>query len=730
MEDLLQKYFGYSTFRPLQREIIEGVLAKKDTFVLMPTGGGKSLCFQLPALMMKGLTIVVSPLIALMKDQVDGLIESGIPATFINSSLFAGDVDERMNAIRRGKIKLLYVAPERLMMPSFLEFLQGIEISLFAIDEAHCISEWGHDFRSDYRQLRILKTKFPGIPQLAMTASATERVQQDIVTQLHFGKESLFFKASFDRPNLRYAALMKDKQFPQLLHFLKDHQSEAGIIYCFSQKGTEAVAEKLRGEGFKALAYHAGLSAETRSTTQEKFVKDKIDIICATIAFGMGIDKSNVRFVIHYDLPKSLAGYYQETGRAGRDGEQSDCLLFYNYGDKRKIEYFFSEIRSESELKHARQELSNMMDFAQAQTCRRRIILKYFGEYYQKDNCGNCDICTRSNSEVKTDATRDAQMFLSCVARVDQRFGIKYVIDVLRGSEDQRILSNRHHDLSTYGIGKDKKVKFWQALAHDLLGSKYLTQDADNYNVLKLTPLAWEIMKGERTFQMSSIPVRAQSSRAGSEVASHNGAGNEEDASRIRLFEKLRVLRKNIADKSGLAPYMIFNDSSLRDMTNRLPKTPSEFIKVLGVSESKSKKYGKLFIEEIHAYLREHQALPRKTVVADYIPPKPAITSSATLRLFRQGQSPVDIAESRGLTLSTVIIHLEAHIASGEISDITRFVQAEKIPRIQAAFRSLGTATLAPIKQNLGESYTYEELRAVRAWDFANPATPNEPRIS
>ena len=348
MEELLHKYFGYTEFRPLQREIIEGVLNKKDSFVLMPTGGGKSLCFQLPALMMPGLTIVVSPLIALMKDQVDGLIANGIPATLINSSLFQGDIEERMRAIKRGKIKLLYVAPERLVMPSFLAFLKEITISLFAIDEAHCISEWGHDFRAEYRQLRILKKSFPDVPVMAMTATATRRVQDDILDQLKFGKGALRYKASFDRANLHYAVLPKEKQLPRLLDFLKKHKDDSGIIYCFSKKSTDALAARLCEAGYKALPYHAGLDSNTRTRNQEKFVKDECDIICATIAFGMGIDKSNVRFVVHYDLPKSMAGYYQETGRAGRDGLESDCLLFFSYGDKRKIEYFFSEIRNPS----------------------------------------------------------------------------------------------------------------------------------------------------------------------------------------------------------------------------------------------------------------------------------------------------------------------------------------------------------------------------------------------
>ncbi len=717
MEELLHKYFGYTEFRPLQREIIEGVLNKKDSFVLMPTGGGKSLCFQLPALMMPGLTVVVSPLIALMKDQVDGLIASGVPATFINSSLYQGDVEERMRAIKRGKIKLLYIAPERLVMPSFLAFLSELTISLFAIDEAHCISEWGHDFRSDYRQLRILRKNFPDVPVIAMTATATQRVQEDILEQLKFTKTALRFKASFDRPNLRYSVLPKEKQFPRLLDFLKSHKDESGIIYCFSKRSTDALASALCDAGYKALAYHAGLDGERRSKNQDKFVKDECDIICATIAFGMGIDKSNVRFVVHYDLPKSMAGYYQETGRAGRDGLDSDCLLFFNYGDKRKIEYFFSEIQNERELRVARDELQNMLGYAESRTCRRKLLLKYFGEHYPKDNCGNCDNCAPSGKQASIDATREAQMFLSCVARVDQSFGIKYVIDVLRGSNDQRILHNRHHTLSTYGIGKEQKVKYWQSLAHELISGKFLVQDTNNYNVLRLTPLAWEVMKGERKLELRTFdePI----SKAKSELPSALPADHE------KLFERLRILRKNIADKENKPPYVIFHDSTLRDIVARLPKTRDEFLNVLGVGESKAVKYGKLFIEEVHGFLRDHPIEKLDLPKAKYIPPPQSETALATYRLFKQGQTPTEIAKSRELAVTTIMTHLEVYIASGEITDISAFVAKEKIPLIQAALEKHGSAVLYPVMEALGkEKFTYDELKVVRAWGNASTEAP------
>jgi ATP-dependent DNA helicase RecQ len=712
MEELLHKYFGYTEFRPLQREIIEGVLQKKDSFVLMPTGGGKSLCFQLPALMMPGLTVVVSPLIALMKDQVDGLIESGVPATFINSSLFAGDVEERMRAVKRGKIKLLYVAPERLVMPSFLAFLAETPISLFAIDEAHCISEWGHDFRSEYRQLRILRKNFPDVPVIAMTATATERVQTDIIEQLKFSKSALRFKASFDRPNLKYSVLPKEKQYQRLLDFLKKHKDDSGIIYCFSKKSTDALAAALCESGYRALPYHAGLDAETRTKNQEKFVKDEVDIICATIAFGMGIDKSNVRFVVHYDLPKSMAGYYQETGRAGRDGLASDCLLFFSYGDKRKIEYFFGDIQSERELRVAQDELNNMLSYAESRTCRRKMLLKYFGEYYPKENCGNCDNCVSPQTTEIIDATREAQMFLACVARVEQRFGIKYVIDVLRGSEDQRILSNKHHNLSTYGIGREQKVKYWQSLAHELIAGKFIIQDADNYGILKLTPAAWELMRGERKLELKKHDEPESKSK--SEIPEILPSGHKE------LFEKLRLLRKNMAQKEGIPPYLIFHDSTLQDMVARLPKTKSELLNVLGVGESKADKYGKLFIEEVHAYLRDHPIEKIDLPKASYIPPPESETSRVTYRLYKQGKTAAEIAAERMITVSTVMTHLEVYIANSEITFISKFITPEKIAPIQAALKKYGDAVLSPIMDALGkDKYTYEDLRVVRAWEYS-----------
>ena len=748
MEELLHKYFGYTEFRPLQREIIEGVLNKKDSFVLMPTGGGKSLCFQLPALMLPGLTVVISPLIALMKDQVDGLIASGVPATFINSSLFQGDVEERMRAIKRGKIKLLYVAPERLVMPSFLEFLKEITISLFAIDEAHCISSWGHEFRADYRQLGSLRKSFPDVPIIGMTATATERVREDIVTQLHLSKDVRKYQASFDRHNLYYSVQPKAEQFEKLLHFLGSHKGECGIIYCLSRKDTESLVEKLQKKGYKALAYHAGLNQDIREENQNAFSCDKVDIICATIAFGMGIDKSNVRFVVHYHLPKNLAGYYQETGRAGRDGLPSDCLLFYTYGDKIKLERFIEQNESKIQRDREFTELNLMLDFAQSHECRRKIILRYFGENYDVENCGACDNCLRkkrlndsgttqrepmqpvrmkkpnllhSNLKVPLqpvreryagvfDATREAQMFLSCVKRVNESFGMNHIVDILRGSESQKIFHNRHQELSTYAIGKSIPKKRWSHIALELLREGYVRRDGNNFDVIKLTAKAKPVLVENAKVIIEEEPKTQIISKATSDLPP-----DHKD-----LFEKLRTLRKNIADRDNIPPYVIFHDSSLRDMVSQLPKTKTEFLNVLGVGESKADKYGKLFLEEIAAYLREHPIAKLDIPKGHYIAPSESDTSLASYRLYKQGQTPEQIAKSRNIVVSTVMTHLEVYIASGEITDISAFVAEEKIPLIQAALEKYGDAVLYPAMEALGkEKFTYDELKVVRAWVYA-----------
>ncbi|MEP7217573.1 MAG: DNA helicase RecQ [Bacteroidota bacterium] len=580
---VLTRYFGYGSFRPMQEEIIDHILAGQDTFVLMPTGGGKSLCYQLPALLMNGITIVVSPLIALMKDQVDSLGESGVAATFLNSSLPAGESSKRLGDIFRGKYKLLYLAPERLLMEGFLEIVQKLPISLIAIDEAHCISEWGHDFRPEYRKLREVRALFPTIPVVALTATATEQVQADIVKQLNL-QQGRIFKASFDRENLYYEVRAKQETYEQIKKYLKTRKGESGIIYCGSRKGVDSLTEKLQRDGFGAVAYHAGLTAKERTTRQDDFIRDNAQIIVATIAFGMGIDKPNVRFVLHYDLPKNLEGYYQETGRAGRDGLPSECILFYSYGDKMKIDYFIDDKTPQNQML-ARKQLAQVIRYAESTLCRHRLLAEYFGETYHGTNCGRCDNCVKPVEHV--DATVLAQKFLSCVRRTGERFGAGYVIDVLAGSENAKILSNRHSNLPVYGIGKDHSKKEWLQLSRQLLAMGYVVQG--DYNVLKLTQKSLGVLLGEEKVFVK--PLREEKTKF---VAAAAGPVDED------IFTRLRRLRKKLADEHDLPPYIIFSDASLRDMASRRPGTLEEFAEISGVGERKLEMYGRIFLEEIN----------------------------------------------------------------------------------------------------------------------------------
>ena len=591
---VLTKYFGFTSFRPMQEAVIDNVLAGEDSFVLMPTGGGKSLCYQLPALLLEGVTVVVSPLIALMKDQVDSLGASGVPATFLNSSISSEESSRRLKGLFRGTYKLLYLAPERLMMYGFLEIVQKLNVSLIAVDEAHCISEWGHDFRPEYRRLRELRTHFPEIPVIALTATATEQVQADIAKQLGMDRGKLF-KASFVRKNLFYEVRDKQDTYAQIKKFVREREGESGIIYCGSRKGCDSLAEKLERDGFPALAYHAGLTAKERSERQERFIRDDVPIMVATIAFGMGIDKPNVRYVIHYDLTKNLEGYYQETGRAGRDGLDSRCILFYSYGDKMRIDHFIDD-KSIEQQELARRQLMRVISYAESTVCRHRQLAEYFGETFLEESCGMCDNCTSSVEQF--DATVMAQKFLSAIKRTGERFGASYVVDVLSGSENARVLQNRHSNLPVFGIGSDVSRKEWMQLARQLLSLGYVVQG--EYNVLKLTAKSMGILFNDEKIFLKKAPKvekAARSARRSHTPVVSTGRLDED------LFNRLRRLRKRLADEQNLPPYIIFSDAALREMASEKPGTLSAFARISGVGEKKLDAYGELFIGEILGHL-------------------------------------------------------------------------------------------------------------------------------
>jgi ATP-dependent DNA helicase RecQ len=591
--DTLRDVFGYCAFRSHQQQIIDGVIAGDDAFVLMPTGGGKSLCFQIPALHRPGVGIVVSPLISLMKDQVDALRANGVRAAYYNSSLGAADSRRVLAELHRGDLDLIYVAPERLMSDGFLERLEDIPVALFAIDEAHCVSQWGHDFRPEYIQLGQLRRHFPDVPLVALTATADPQTRDDILHRLGL-REAAVHIAGFDRPNIRYTVVDKRKPAAQLLAFMRERPDEAGIVYALSRKRVEEVAARLKDEGINAAPYHAGLAAAERQRVQEAFQRDELQVVVATVAFGMGIDKPNVRFVVHYDLPKNIESYYQETGRAGRDGLRAEALLLFGYGDIAISRGLIEKGGNPEQNRIELHKLNAMAGFAEAQTCRRRVLLGYFGERLEQD-CGNCDICL--NPPQTYDATEDARKALSCVYRVGQRFGVGHVIDVLRGSRSQRILELTHDRLSTYGIGAEKSQEDWGALIRQLIHLGYLCQDVASYSVLKLTEQARPLLRGEHPLVLARprVKVRAQKKPGRRKVADFDYDEN--------LFNALRSVRKRLADEAGVPPFVVFGDASLAEMAARRPTDREALLQVSGVGKHKADRYGADFIEEIIGYM-------------------------------------------------------------------------------------------------------------------------------
>ncbi|MFH1653946.1 MAG: DNA helicase RecQ [Pseudomonadota bacterium] len=594
-KEVLRRYWGYDEFLPLQREAIESVCASKDSIVVLPTGGGKSICFQVPAIIMPGLALVISPLISLMKDQIDGLVECGVAAARLDSTLSAAERSQVFKQINSGKLKLLYVSPERIVLDSFVDFLSSIRISFVAVDEAHCVSMWGHDFRPEYRQIGMLKSRFPDLPFHAYTATATQMVRDDIAKQLRLNDPKLLI-GSFDRPNLVYKAQSRTNRQKQICEVLDRHKGESGIIYCIKRSDVDSVCSKLKERGYSVLPYHAGMQPKERKRNQDAFINEKCETIIATVAFGMGIDKSNVRYVIHTGMPKSLEHYQQESGRAGRDGLEAECILFYSGGDfgiwksiMRDMEPKVQEV--------AINKLSDMYNFCTGITCRHKRILAYFGQELKKVSCEACDICF-GDIDLVENPLPEAQKILSCIVRLKERFGGDYTASVLLGSRETRIINNEHHLLSTHGLMSHQTKHAVRDWIEQLVAQGYIERN-DEYKTLSVTKSGWLVLKGQETPRLLKPAKRASEVKKISKVARDSWDGVDE-----RLFEKLREVRRGLANKKAIPAYLVFSDAALRDMARRKPTTESEMLDVNGVGEAKLKQYGKVFLAVIENFAR------------------------------------------------------------------------------------------------------------------------------
>ena len=697
-QEILQSTFGYAGFRHAQQEIIQQILDGNDALVLMPTGGGKSLCFQIPALVRNGTAIVVSPLIALMQDQVDALQPLGIKAAFLNSSLSLPEVQEVEQALRAGELDLLYVAPERLLTNAMLDLLDQCELALFAIDEAHCVSQWGHDFRPEYQQLRILHQRYPNIPRIALTATADQRTRDEIISQLQLSDAKVFIN-SFDRPNIHYAITDGSNPKQRLWQFLENnHPDDAGIVYCLSRKKVEATAEWLADQGRKALPYHAGLPPETRQQNQQQFLREEGVIIVATIAFGMGIDKPDVRFVAHLSLPKSIEAYYQETGRAGRDGSPANAWMAYGLQDVITLRQFTQE--STADEAHKRVEyhkLESMLGLCELITCRRQALLAYFGEA-SNASCGQCDNCVRPPE--KWDGTEAAQKALSCIYRTDQRFGVNYIVDILQGKSDERIQRNGHDKLSTFGIGTEMPVSEWRSLFRQLIALGYLDIDMERHGALRLTEKCRAILRGEQTLELRK------------QVKPEKMAKGRKQKTTVRpqdqpLWEALRALRMKLAEEAGVPPYVIFHDATLQEMVKNRPAVENEFTKISGVGGQKLARYGAAFMAEIAAY-----------PLSELLDNRLSDTVNETLMQYQQGRAVEDIAKQREITVSTVYSHLADAIEVGllavrDVVDLEDTAYDEIVALIESQDED-EKGRLKPIFDALEGEFDYGVLKCIQ----------------
>ena len=708
-DSILKKIFGYDNFRPLQREIIQNVLSKKDSLVIMPTGGGKSLCYQIPALIFNGLTIVVSPLISLMKDQVEQLSEYGVHAIFLNSALLPEDYKANEEKIRNNKVKLLYVAPETLSMEKTLNLLSSVKVDCLTIDEAHCISEWGHDFRPEYRQLAEIKLHFPEAVSVALTATATPRVQDDIIKNLHL-KNSKKFLASFNRENLYIQVVRKVSPLEQTLDFLGKYPDQSGIIYCFSRRQVDDLYEELHYRGLSVLPYHAGLSDSERKRNQEQFIKDDVQIIVATIAFGMGINKPNVRFVIHHDLPKNIESYYQEIGRAGRDGLKAHCLLLFSYADIRKINYFIDQ-KEDKEQRIAKLHLDALIRYAETYECRRIPLLTYFGERYSQDNCSMCDNC---NAEAKDliDVTVRAQQFLSCIKRTGEIFGAVHITDVLRGSKSNKVIAKNHDSLSTYGIGADLSKEQWMSLSRQFTQKNLIEKDLE-FGSLKVTGNGNEVLKSKRNV-MGKLEAEEIKFTARTEI--------DIDYDKI-LFEILRTKRKEIADNSGIPPYVIFPDKTLIEMSAYFPQTINGLLKIHGVGKVKFDRYGKKFLKRITDYCRKNHVSsitkPRRQRNNRITKAGKTQRYIVVAEAYQSGRQVEDILNEFNFKLGTFLSHLNRYVTEGNRVNTDGLLQLLEIDSGQQKivlnlFKELGTDLLRPIYDELDGKVSYNDLQILR----------------
>ena len=725
---LLKQIFGYDAFRPLQAEVMGNVLDRRDTLAIMPTGSGKSLCYQIPALLFDGLTVVVSPLISLMQDQVEALRDADVAAAYLNSTLALHEYSMIVDQVRQGQIKLLYVAPETLLLPATLALLDACRVDCLTIDEAHCISQWGHDFRPEYRQLVDVRRRLPDAVCIAVTATATPRVQADIKQSLGFG-ESDTFLASFDRPNLFLGVQPRQDGPGQVLSFIEDHKEQSGIIYCSTRKEVDSLANILKMRGVSVLPYHAGLDSRTRAQNQRAFVRDQVSVMVATVAFGMGIDKPDVRFIIHYNLPKDLESYYQQIGRAGRDGLRADCLLLFSYADLRTIRFFIDQ-QAPDEQRGASIRLSAMVGFGETDECRRNPLLGYFGETYENGKggddtgCAMCDNCTAEERE-QVDLSVPAQKFLSCVYRTKQRFGMVHIIDVLRGSKAKKVIQFGHDKLSTYNIGGEFSKQEWSFLARFFIQKGLLEQDL-THGSLSLTDKGWAVLKGEEKL-MGALQPKEETTATITETVEHDTG----------LFQRLRTLRRELADGAGLPPYMVFGDRSLMEMAAYFPHSRESFLQMHGVGQAKADRYADAFLPVIREYCAENDLAEKpksqSTAVAGVAPVRRSGGSSSTgsrthevAAAFDDGLTIAAIAQKTGVAERTVISHLWKYLQAGHTLNPKGFRRESKLnpdtqQRVLAAFAEHGPEFLRPVYDALNQTpdsiiADWDDLHIMRLW--------------